>query len=72
LPGLFWPEYYGHNEKITAKNIPTAMKKIQESTKGHFKYRSGVPNQEKPPMSILVRLPVMSLEFQRQSPRSFQ
>jgi hypothetical protein len=32
LPGLFQPEYSGRNEKITAENIPTTMKKIQEST----------------------------------------
>jgi hypothetical protein len=31
---LFHRVYSGRNEKITAKNIPTVMKKIQESTPG--------------------------------------
>jgi hypothetical protein len=76
-------EIYGKDELREAESQNKKARKNHRNREksdhqGRYKYRSGMSKCEKPPMSILVRLPetafiptVTSLEVQRQTPRNF-
>jgi hypothetical protein len=64
---LFWPclalERFG---QCRCTLTGTTIRQFEtKSSQARYKYRSGEPKQEKPPMPIHVRLPVTPLEVQR-------